>query len=90
MPHDREDEKESRTEGLSNFARVMREAEPYLKAGWTLAGAVALGVVVGYLADRKLGTAPWLLIVFGLLGLASGMYSLFRTIIDVERKKAGR
>jgi len=90
MPHDREDDREGRTEGLSNFARVMRDAEPYLQAGWTLAGAVALGVVVGYLADRKLGTTPWLLIVFGLLGLASGMYSLFRTIVDVERKKAGR
>lgn len=90
MPHDREDEKGKRTEGLSNFARAMRDAEPYLQAGWSLAGAVALGVVVGYLADRKLGTAPWLLIVFGLLGLAAGFYSLFRTILDVERKKTGR
>lgn len=90
MPHDRKDEKPSRTEGLSNFARAMRDAEPYLQAGWSLAGAVALGAVVGYLADRKLGTTPWLLVVGSLLGLAAGFYSLFRTILDVERKKTGR
>ena len=90
MPHDPKKEKPNGAEGLSNFARAMRDAEPYLQAGWSLAGAVALGVVVGYLADRKLGTAPWLLVVFGLLGLAAGCYSLVRTILDVERKKTGR
>ncbi|HLV60637.1 MAG TPA: AtpZ/AtpI family protein [Fredinandcohnia sp.] len=90
MPNDRDEKKPDGTEGLSNFAKAMRDAEPYLQAGWSLAGSVALGAVVGYLADRKLGTAPWILVVGSLLGLAAGLYSLFRTILDVERKKTGR
>jgi ATP synthase protein I len=91
MPLDRNGKKRSQQEeGLSNFARAMREAEPYLQAGWSLAGAVALGTVVGYLADRKLGTTPWLLIVGSCLGLAAGFYAFIKAVLQAERKKAGR
>lgn len=90
MPLHRKNEKNDRLEGLSGFARAMREAEPYLQAGWSLAGAVALGTVVGYLADRKLGTTPWLLIVGASLGIAAGFYALVKAVVQAERKKAGR
>lgn len=90
MPLDRKREKSRQEEGLSSFARAMREAEPYLQAGWSLAGAVALGTVVGYLADRKLGTTPWLLVVGACLGLAAGFYAFIKAVLQAERKKAGR
>lgn len=90
MPHDRDDKKDDRQEGLSGFAKAMREAEPYLQAGWSLAGAVALGVVVGYFADRKLGTTPWLLLAGACLGLAAGFYAFVRAVLDAERKKTER
>lgn len=69
----------------------MREAGPYLQAVWSLAGAVALGALAGYWADRKLGTAPWLLLLGSGFGLAAGIVSLVRALQAAEEKrKAGR
>jgi ATP synthase protein I len=46
----------------------------------TLPSAIAVGLFFGYWLDRWLGTQPWLLIVFTLLGVASGLISLIRGI----------
>lgn len=76
--------------GLSGFARAMRDAEPYLQAGWSLAGAVALGTALGYFADQKFGTTPWLLVVGACLGLAAGFTAFFKAILAAERQKKDR
>jgi ATP synthase protein I len=44
-----------------------------------LIGGVIGGAVLGWLFDHGLGTAPWGLIVFVLLGFAAGLLSLMRT-----------
>jgi ATP synthase protein I len=46
--------------------------------GLMLPSSIAVGLFMGYFLDRLLGTAPWLLIIFTLLGVASGFLSLFR------------
>jgi ATP synthase protein I len=46
--------------------------------GLMLPSSIAVGLFFGYLLDRWLGTGPWLLIVFLLLGVASGFLSLLR------------
>ena len=43
---------------------------------------VGLGVFVGHTLDKWLGTAPWLLLVFSLLGAASAFKSMF----DLSKK----
>jgi len=43
-----------------------------------LPSSIAVGLFFGYLLDRVLGTEPWLLLVFFLLGAASGLYSLMK------------
>ena len=43
-----------------------------------LPSSIAVGLFFGYLLDKWLGTAPWGLIIFTLLGVASGFLSLFR------------
>jgi ATP synthase protein I len=43
-----------------------------------LPSSIAVGLFMGYFLDRLLGTAPWLLIILTLLGVASGFLSLFR------------
>lgn len=56
--------------------------------GWGLAfrvstdilAALAVGVVIGVLLDRWLGTTPWLLIVFFIFGSAAGILNVFRTM----------
>jgi ATP synthase protein I len=45
-----------------------------------LPSAIVVGLFSGYWLDRWLGTQPWLLIIFTLLGVASGLISLIRGI----------
>ncbi|MBN2410017.1 MAG: AtpZ/AtpI family protein [Candidatus Aminicenantes bacterium] len=46
--------------------------------GLMLPSSIAVGLFLGYVLDNLLGTDPWLLIIFTLLGVASGFLSLFR------------
>jgi ATP synthase protein I len=43
-----------------------------------LPSSIAVGLFFGYLLDKLLGTRPWMLFIFLLLGIASGLYSLLR------------
>ena len=43
-----------------------------------LPSSIAVGLFIGYYLDKWLGTDPWLLITFLLLGIVSGFYSLLR------------
>lgn len=45
-----------------------------------LPSSIAVGLFMGYLLDKWLGTAPWLLLTFTILGIVSGLLSLFRAI----------
>lgn len=49
-----------------------------MRIGVELVAALIVGVGIGYLLDRWLGTAPWLLLVFFLLGSAAGIMNVFR------------
>jgi F0F1-type ATP synthase assembly protein I len=46
--------------------------------GLTLVISTVLGFWGGYVLDRWLGSAPWLMLVGLLLGIASGFVNLFR------------
>lgn len=48
--------------------------------GLMLPSSIAVGLFMGYFLDKLLGTDPWLLIIFTLLGVASGFLSLLRGI----------
>ena len=48
--------------------------------GLVLPSSIAVGLFFGYFLDRRLGTAPWLLLTFTVLGIASGLLSLFRAL----------
>lgn len=51
-----------------------------------LAGSVLIGVFGGRLVDRYLGTSPVFLIVGLLLGLSAGVYGVYLTLKDQEKK----
>ncbi len=46
--------------------------------GLMLPSSIAVGLFFGYYLDKLFGTHPWLLLVFLLLGIFSGFYSLIR------------
>ena len=50
------------------------------RVGLELVSALVVGVAIGYLLDRWLGTKPWLLILFFVLGAAAGMLNVYRTM----------
>jgi ATP synthase protein I len=57
---------------MSGFARGMRLSAE-------LVGGVVIGFIFGWLLDRWLGTSPWGLIVFLLLGFTAGVLNVMRS-----------
>ena len=49
----------------------------FLQISVTIIACVALGIFIGWLLDRLLGTTPWLLMVFSFLGAAAAFKSIF-------------
>ena len=50
--------------------------------GLTVVACVVLGIFLGRFLDDRLGTTPWLLIVFALLGVVSA----FKAMVDLSKK----
>jgi len=63
---------------LSKFANLW-------SLGLLLPSSIAVGLLIGYFLDKWLGTGPWLLLVFSLLGAASGLISLIRAVIKYNK-----
>jgi len=53
-----------------------------------LPSSIVVGLFFGYLLDKLLGTRPWMLFVFLLVGIASGFYSLLRGLKRYEKDDA--
>jgi ATP synthase protein I len=58
----------------SSAAQIGRGAD----AAWEAVASAIAGIGIGYLLDRWLGTAPWLLLGFMLLGCVAGFRRLLR------------
>jgi ATP synthase protein I len=71
--------------------RWLRQLGSLSGVGLTLVISTVLGLWGGHYLDRWLGTAPWLMLVGLLLGIASGFVNLFRTagIFGREGRQAG-
>ncbi|HEX2694157.1 MAG TPA: AtpZ/AtpI family protein [Acidobacteriota bacterium] len=48
--------------------------------GLILPSSIAVGLFFGYMLDKWLHTAPWMLLIFLVLGIASGLFSLYRAM----------
>ncbi len=53
--------------------------------GLMLPSSIAVGLFFGYMLDKLLNTHPWMLLVFLLLGIASGFLNLIRGIRKYEK-----
>lgn len=61
------------------------------KAGFRVAtellSAVVVGAAIGYFMDRLLGTRPWLMVLFLLLGGGAGVLNVYRFVKSEENKQ---
>ena len=64
-----------------------------LHEGWgrsgAFAGSILSGALLGFLADRWLGTEPWLVVIGSLLGIYSGFVQVWnhvQTIGEADRE----
>ena len=58
----------------------LRRLAELTSIGLILPSSIAVGLFFGYYLDRWLGTAPWLLLTFTVLGIASGLISFLRAV----------
>jgi F0F1-type ATP synthase assembly protein I len=73
---------------VSGAARSGRQFYNTLSAssvGLELGLAVVFGVLFGRWLDGKLGTAPWMMLLFFALGLAAGFRSVLRAVRRADR-----
>ncbi len=53
--------------------------------GVDLVANTLVGLAIGYLLDRWLGTTPWLMISGLVLGAAAGFMTIFRSLSDKDK-----
>jgi ATP synthase protein I len=65
---------------LGNRGLDFRRVAELGSVGLILPSSIAVGLFFGYLLDKWLGTQPWMLLIFLVLGIVSGFLSLFREL----------
>ena len=48
--------------------------------------AILLSLYAGMWVDAKLKTSPWFTLIGGVLGASAGFYSMYRVLLDVNKK----
>ncbi len=54
--------------------------------GLQLVSATFIGLAMGYFLDKWLGTSPWLLMLFLLLGIVAGFRDVYREVKRIQRR----
>ena len=68
-------------------AASMSGAAVGLRIAIEIMAAVAVGVGIGFALDNWLGTKPWMLILFCILGFGAALVNVMRTARELERKR---
>lgn len=58
-----------------------------LDAVWQMVGASLMGTLAGWWLDKKLHTAPWLLVTGAVLGVGTGMFAFIRAALRSTRPR---
>ena len=65
----------------SSMVEVMRAMGPYMDIGLTFVVTTGGGAWLGYWADRRFGTTPWLFLLGAVLGITIGFYHFFSVVL---------
>jgi ATP synthase protein I len=67
------------------LSRNIKRAFLYSSLALEMGLWVLVCYVIGSYLDRKLGSEPWLLIVFSLIGIYGGMRSIIKAAIKMQK-----
>lgn len=74
-----------------NKEPVSKQVHSAVDQGWVTGssffGSIVSGLLIGYFVDRWLGTDPWAIIIFTLLGAYSGFMRLWQYAKSEEAKE---
>lgn len=73
------------TAGPSRSAGDMSGMGRGMRLGTEFIAAILVGAVAGYLLDRWLNTAPWIMLVMLLVGFAAGVLNVVRSAAEMNR-----
>lgn len=65
---------------LGNKGVDFRKLAEASSVGLILPSSIAIGLFFGYMLDKWLRTAPWMLLTFLVLGVISGLLSVYRAM----------
>ena len=60
-----------------------------MRVGLEIVTSMMLGLGLGWFLDRKLGTFPWMILLFGFFGLAGGLVNLWRVLAHDQEGRDG-
>jgi F0F1-type ATP synthase assembly protein I len=63
------------------------QASKYLGVGLTSALSTLLFLYLGTIADRRLGTGPWLTLAGAFVGAAAGFFHMYYHLVIVPRNR---
>ncbi len=55
------------------------------KLSTELVSAVAVGTIIGFILDNWFGTKPWLILIFFLLGVITGILNVIRSAKKMQK-----
>ena len=70
-----------------NEGKWLRRAGLASSVGLVLVVATLIGYAFGSWLDRRLGTEPWLMLVFTLMGIAAGFIEMFRIVSQILKEE---
>jgi ATP synthase protein I len=73
--------------GASHQRGTTLTAGSFAGLGLQFALTILVFLYAGQWLDRKLGTAPWLLLLGVFIGAAGGFYSLYRALMANQRRQ---
>lgn len=71
--HDNQKVRNETARALAQFSHI----------GVVVAASIFISVMIGRFLDRQLGTSPWLLLLFSILGVGAA----FKSLIDISSPK---
>ena len=70
------EEKEPSKSGMGHAFKMSTE----------LVAAVAVGTIIGFILDNWFGTKPWLILIFFLVGVATGIMNVVKSAKKMQEK----